>query len=70
MPFWAVFARTSEIPAREEEPLVVYCAHGPRAGFAKLALRLSGFKRIMYLDGHRSGWERAGLPLEVTPGKP
>ncbi len=70
VPFWAAYGRAAEIPAPPDAPLVVYCAHGPRAGLAKLALRLSGFKRIMYLEGHMSGWKKAGFPLEVAPAKP
>lgn len=70
VPFWAAWARSGEIPARPDEPLVVYCAHGPRAGFAKLMLRLSGYRRIIYLEGHMSGWNKAGLPLEGVPDQP
>ncbi|MFZ0256263.1 MAG: rhodanese-like domain-containing protein [Gammaproteobacteria bacterium] len=64
IPFWAAFMRSSEIPTLHQEPVIVYCAHGPRAGFAKAALRLSGFDRVFYLEGHMSGWKKAGLPLE------
>jgi rhodanese-related sulfurtransferase len=70
MPFWAVLFRSPEIPVRHGEPIVVYCAHGPRAGFAKAALRLSGYKRVLYLEGHMSAWKKAGLPQEMTPDTP
>jgi rhodanese-related sulfurtransferase len=67
LPFWAVFFRTSEVPAPKHEPVVVYCAHGPRAGLAKAALRLSGYQQVLYLEGHMSAWKKAGLPVERAP---
>jgi rhodanese-related sulfurtransferase len=62
IPFWAVLGRASEVPTPRDSPIVLYCAHGPRAGFAKAAFRLSGFEQILYLEGHMSGWKKAGLP--------
>jgi len=68
IPFWAALRRAQKIPAARGEPIVVYCGHGPRAGVAKAALRLSGFRRVLYLTGHMSGWRSAKLPEEVVPG--
>lgn len=62
IPFWAVLGRSSEVPTPRESPIVLYCEHGPRAGLAKAAFRLSGFDRILYLKGHMTGWKKAGLP--------
>ena len=62
IPFWAVLGRTSEVPTPSTSPIVLYCEHGPRAGLAKAAFRLSGFEQILYLEGHMSGWKKAGLP--------
>ena len=64
VPFWSVAAHRSDIPATPEELLVVYCGHGPRARFAGAALRRLGFRRILYLNGHWSRWQRAKLPVE------
>jgi len=66
IPFWAAFSRSSEMAAVQDDMVVVYCEHGPRAGIAKLALRFSGFKKIVYLEGHMTGWKKAGLPQQVT----
>ena len=64
VPFWATFS-PSELENREpSDLLVLYCQHGPRAGIAKLALSLSGFKNIIYLEGHMSSWLSAALPIE------
>ncbi len=64
MPFWQSFFLADDLTAAGERPVVVYCQHGPRAVIAKFALRQAGHADVWYLDGHMSGWEKAGLPLE------
>ena len=66
LPFWLAFARTDEINAPKDELVVVYCAHGPRAGIGKAALSLEGFTQIRYLQGHMTGWNKAELPVEIS----
>ena len=68
IPFWAVAARTSQISGARADPLVVYCGHGPRAWLAGAVLRWHGFQRIVYLNGHMSGWREAGLREEEVGG--
>jgi rhodanese-related sulfurtransferase len=67
MPFWQSFFLANDLSAPGDRPVVVYCQHGPRAVIAKFALRLAGHADVRYLDGHMSGWEHAGLPLETAP---
>jgi phage shock protein E len=64
IPFWSALFRVDEISAPKNEPIVVYCAHGPRAGFGKFALIRAGYTEVLYLDGHMSGWNKAGLAVE------
>lgn len=64
IPFWSALFRVDEINALKDEPVVVYCAHGPRAGFGKFALIRAGYTEVLYLDGHMTGWYKAGLPVE------
>lgn len=64
VPFWKLPFAAGEIPADREEPLVVTCGHGPRAGYAILALKVAGFRDVRYLSGQMSGWKRRGLPEE------
>ena len=64
IPFWSALSRVDEISAAKDEPVVVYCAHGPRAGFGKFALTRAGYTEVLYLDGHMSGWYKAGLAVE------
>jgi rhodanese-related sulfurtransferase len=62
VPFYALLVRPDDVPGPRERPVVVYCEHGPRAGVARLALRLAGFTDVRYLAGHMSGWKQRGLP--------
>jgi rhodanese-related sulfurtransferase len=64
MPFWAVPFLAWRITSKREDPLVVYCGHGPRAWMAGAALRSRGFRDIQYLDGHWNAWTREGRPVE------
>jgi rhodanese-related sulfurtransferase len=64
IPFWAVPFLAWRVPAKRDEPLVVYCGHGPRAWMAGAALRRRGFRDIQYLDGHWTAWSREGRPVE------
>jgi rhodanese-related sulfurtransferase len=66
MPFWQSFFLANDLTAPGDRPVVVYCQHGPRAVIAKFALRWAGYADVRYLDGHMSGWEDAGLPLETA----
>lgn len=67
LPFWLAYTRADEIDAPKDKLVVVYCAHGPRAGIGKAALRLEGFTQVRYLQGHMKAWNKAGLPVETSP---
>ena len=62
IPFWRI--ATSIVPASREDPIVIYCGHGPRAAVAAAVLRRRGFHRVTCLAGHMVKWSRAGLPVE------
>jgi rhodanese-related sulfurtransferase len=64
VPFYTLLVRQDDIPGTRERLVVVYCEHGPRAGVARLALRLTGFTDVRYLDGHMAGWKEHGLRRE------
>jgi rhodanese-related sulfurtransferase len=68
IPFWALPARTSEIPSSPADPVIVYCGHGPRAYIAGATLCVSGFRRVVYLKGHMLKWRQAGLRQDVGSG--
>jgi rhodanese-related sulfurtransferase len=62
--FWRLLVGSPPTSVPGGEPLVIYCGHGPRARVAKAGLWTRGFRNVMYLAGHMSGWRRAGLPQE------
>jgi len=68
IPFWALLTRMSEIPTSSADPVVVYCGHGPRAYVAGAVLSASGFRQVVYLEGHMLKWRQAGLRQEVGSG--
>lgn len=63
VPFNHVALRLAQVPADLDEPLYVYCGHGPRAYIAASALRHGGRSRLIYVHGHFAAWLRAGLPV-------
>jgi hydroxyacylglutathione hydrolase len=67
MPFNEVGRRAGELTAARDEPLVVYCGHGPRAWIAGGLLRRRGFRYISYMKGHMAAWRRARLREELGP---
>lgn len=64
VPFWTAFTTDKMDGYKKGDAVVMYCAHGPRAGVAKLAFSLAGFEKLSYLAGHMTGWTKAGLPVE------
>ena len=71
-PFMSAYWDADELPVSGSDPVVVYCAHGPRAGLAGFSLGLKGFKNVIYLEGDLVAWKEAKLPLkqgqEPLPG--
>ncbi len=54
--------RLGRIPVKsKEDPLVVYCSHGPRAGLAGFILKVAGFKRVHQLEADLKGWRAEGI---------
>jgi rhodanese-related sulfurtransferase len=64
VPFYAILSRRDEIPRSDDQPLVVYCEHGPRAGLARAGLWMAGAGEVRFLDGHMTAWKKDGLPVE------
>ena len=64
IPFQSVGARVHELSGSRQDPVVVYCGHGPRAWMAGALLRKHGFTNVSYLAGHFSQWRAAGLREE------
>ena len=69
LPFYSLWSRHAEMKAKPEDPVVMYCEHGPRAGIAKFALWTLGYTNLVYLEDHMSGWKERGFPMEKTSEK-
>jgi hydroxyacylglutathione hydrolase len=63
-PAWKIAVNIADLPKDKNAELVITCEHGPRAQTAHSLLSTYGYRNIKLLEGHMSGWRRAGLPLE------
>ncbi len=57
-------ARLEELDAARDQPIVVYCESGRRAGLAADVLREAGFSDIRHLTGDMSDWRSKERPTE------
>lgn len=64
VPYWRLLFGRPRLERAPDEPIVVYCGHGPRAWIAKGALLARGARDVRLLAGHMRAWKRAGKPLE------
>lgn len=64
VPFYAINKHLDKLPEPRDQPVVVYCTHGLRAGIARFSLQRAGFEQVVYLEGHMLAWRRAKLPIE------
>jgi len=65
IPFYAIASGLEELAFPKENPVVLYCEHGPRAGLAGISLYFHDFEKVYSLAGHMQGWRKSGLPVEV-----
>ena len=66
LPFWRVGSQWRTLAPMRENPVVVYCGHGPRAYIAGAALKRRGFTRVAYLEGHMKKWKQWGCPIVLV----
>lgn len=52
------------LAALKDQPVVVYCRSGRRAGIALEKLTQEGFSQLKHLDGDILGWQENDLPME------
>ncbi|PLX49454.1 MAG: hypothetical protein C0613_07510 [Desulfobulbaceae bacterium] len=63
IPFWQMGRRSKELGEDKDVPVVLYCAHGPRAWWAAFVLRRQGFSRVSLLAGSFKAWQQSGLAV-------
>lgn len=51
------------LAAFKDEPVVLYCRSGKRAGMASEVLEANGFSKVQILDGSYQAWSAAGKPV-------
>ena len=68
IPFYSLLGSEEDIPAAagDDETVVVYCEHGPRAGIARAQLWFVTDRPIRFLEGHMTAWKEDGLPVETA----
>jgi rhodanese-related sulfurtransferase len=49
---------------KEDDDIVLYCAHGVRSLQALMALKQLGFERVRSLEGGIAAWIEAGGPVK------
>lgn len=64
VPFWKSFTTDVLDNIDKQDDVILYCEHGPRAGIAKFAYYMAGYKNIRYVEGHMTSWRSAGLPID------
>ena len=65
VPFFTAFWKAKSFLSVRDRSVIVYCAYGPRAVLARVALRQAGFSDVLLLEQHMSGWRRSAYPIEV-----
>ena len=65
--FYSLLWNLDSLPAtsaNEDQPLVLYCEHGPRAGLARAQLWMAGAGPVLFMEGHMIAWKQDGLRIE------
>ena len=52
------------LSAHKDEPILLYCKSGKRAGTAADVLEKAGFTRVQILEGSFQAWEAAGQKVQ------
>ena len=63
--FFSAFWKAKCFLSVRDRSIIVYCAYGPRAVLARVALRRVGFSDVLLLEQHMSGWRRSAYPIEA-----
>ena len=65
IPFYSIGSGLRAIGYAKQEPVVLYCEHGPRSGIAGFSLFLAGYDRVYSLEGHMKAWRKNEFPIEI-----
>jgi len=65
IPFYSISSGLRSIGHAKQEPVVLYCEHGPRSGIAGFTLYLSGYEKVYSLEGSMKVWRKNEFPIEI-----
>jgi rhodanese-related sulfurtransferase len=65
IPFYSIGSGLHAMGYSKQDPVVLYCEHGPRTGIAGFSLYLSGYEKVYSLDGNMKGWRKNEFPIEI-----
>ncbi|MCK9418413.1 MAG: rhodanese-like domain-containing protein [Nitrospirae bacterium] len=65
IPFYSIGSGLKGLGYPKEDPVVLYCEHGPRSGIAGISLYLSGYEKVYSLEGHMKAWRKNEFPIEI-----
>ena len=65
IPFFSIGSGLQKVGVSINDPIVLYCEHGPRAGIAGFSLYLSGYEQVYSLEGHMKSWRSHEYPVEI-----
>jgi pimeloyl-ACP methyl ester carboxylesterase/rhodanese-related sulfurtransferase len=65
IPFYRLGSGLEKLGISKQDPVLLYCEHGPRAGLGALTLKLYGYEHVYSLQGHMKGWRKNDFPLEM-----
>jgi len=63
--FYSIGSGLDGIGFSKNDPVVLFCEHGPRSGIAGFTLKVLGYERVYSLEGHMKGWRTDGYPVEI-----
>jgi rhodanese-related sulfurtransferase len=65
IPFYSIGSGLRAIGLAKQDPVVIYCEHGPRSGIAGFSLYLSGYEKVYSLEGSMKAWRKNEFPIEI-----
>ena len=65
IPFYSVGLGLHALGYSKQDPVVLYCEHGPRTSIAGFSLYLSGYEKVYSLEGNMKGWRKSEFPIEI-----